>query len=85
MTADYDRHTGEAGGGDQRQVGVEIEGVGDLNMTAAQVATQFEASAQRLPSKQAASEREIEERLRPGPPEGRGGSRILNESGMLTR
>ena len=84
MTADYDRHTGEAGCGNQRQVGVEIEGVGDLNMTAAQIATQLDASPQGLPSIQAATEREFRNVSYLVPLEGHDGSRTLNELGMLT-
>ena len=57
MAADNDGHAGKFGCGNQREVGIEIEGVRDLNMTAvAQVAAQAEASAQRLPSEQAAAE-----------------------------
>src|SRR5208282_6145744 len=52
MAADDDGHAGETSGGDQREIGVEIEGVGDLHPMMAQMATQIEARAQRLPSEE---------------------------------
>src|SRR5208282_5524646 len=56
MAADDYRNASQLGGGNQREVGVEIEGVCDLNLMAAQIAAQVEASAQRLTSKEAAAE-----------------------------
>ena len=59
MAADDDRHAGKLGGGNQREIGVEIEGVRDLHLMMAQMAAQAEASAQRLPSVEAATQREL--------------------------
>ena len=59
MTADDDRHTRQASGWNKGQVGVEIEGMRDLDLMAPQVAAQAEACAQRLPSEQASTEREL--------------------------
>src|ERR1019366_57991 len=56
MAADDDGHAGKPGGGNQREIGVEIEGVGDLHLMMAQMAAEVEASAQRLPSEEAAAE-----------------------------
>src|ERR1019366_6873180 len=55
MAADDDGYAGKLGGGNQREIGVEIEGVGDLHLMMAQMAAQVEASAQRLPSEEAAA------------------------------
>ena len=85
MAADDDGHAGKTGGGNQREIGVEIEGVGDLHLMMAQMAAQVEAGAQRLPSEEAAAEgklRNVAEMLGQA---GRGGSRIPNEVGMLAR
>ena len=59
MAADDHRDARQAGGGDQREIGVEIEGVGDLHLMMAQMAAQVEASAQRLPSEEAAAKRKL--------------------------
>ncbi len=56
MAADDNGHAGKPGGGNQCEIGIEIEGVGDLNMMLAEMADQVEASAQRPPSKEAAAE-----------------------------
>ena len=56
MAADDYRHAGKPGGGNQREIGVEVEGVGDLHAMLAQMASEVEASAQRLPSVEAAAE-----------------------------
>ena len=56
MAADDDGHAGETGGGDQREISVEIEGVGDLHPMMAQMAAQVEARAQRPPSEEASAE-----------------------------
>ncbi len=46
MAADDDRHAGKPGGGNQREIGVEVEGVGDLHTMLAQMAGEVEASSQ---------------------------------------
>ena len=56
MAADDYRHAGKPGGGNQREIGVEVEGVGDLHAMLAQMASEVEASVQRLPSVEAAAE-----------------------------
>ena len=85
MAADDDGHAGETGGGDQREIGVEIEGVGDLHPMMAQMAAQVEAGAQRLPSEEAAAEGKLRNVAEMRRPRDRGGSRIPNEVGMLAR
>src|SRR5208337_297586 len=59
MAADNDGHAGKFGGWNQREIGVEIEGVGDLHMMVAQMAAQVKARTQRLPSEKAAAERKF--------------------------
>ena len=56
MAADDNGHAGKPGGGNQREIGVEVEGVGDLHAMLAQMASEVEASVQRLPSVEAAAE-----------------------------
>ena len=59
MAADDNRHAGKSGGGNEREIGVEIEGVGDLHVMLAQMAAEVEARAQRPPSIEAAAERKF--------------------------
>jgi hypothetical protein len=59
MAADDDGHAGKPGGGNEREVGVEIEGVRDLHVMMAQIAAQVEARAQRLPSEETTAEAEF--------------------------
>ena len=56
MAADDDGHAGELSGGNQRQIGVEIERVGNVHAMLAKMAPEVEARAQGLPSVEAASE-----------------------------
>ena len=55
MAADDYGHAGESRGGNQREIGVEVEGVSDLDTMLAQMACEVEASAQRLPSVETAA------------------------------
>ena len=59
MAADDNRNAGKFGGGNQREIGVEIEGVSDLHLMMAQMAAKIEASAQRPPPIEAAAERKL--------------------------
>src|SRR3981081_3175287 len=44
LTADDDGNAGKPGGGNQREIGIEIEGVGDVHLMMAQMAAEVEAS-----------------------------------------
>ncbi len=55
MAADDDGHAGKFRGGNQREIAIEIEGVGDLHLMIPQMAAQVEARAQRLPAIEAAA------------------------------
>jgi hypothetical protein len=59
MTSDDNRHAGKPGCGNKGEVGIEIEGVGDLHMMLPQMAAQVKARAQRPPSIEAAAERKF--------------------------
>src|SRR6266849_143601 len=50
LAADDDGHAGKLGGGNQREIGIEIESVSDLHLMGAKISSEIEASAQRLPS-----------------------------------
>jgi hypothetical protein len=45
MASDNDWNAGEFGGWNQRKVGIEVEGMRDLDMIFTQMAAQFEARA----------------------------------------
>src|SRR6266481_2526710 len=59
MAPDDDGHAGKLGGGNQREIGIEIEGVGDLHAMMAEISGEIEPSAQRLQSEKTAAEGEL--------------------------
>ena len=59
MAADYNRDSSQFRGGNQCEIGVEIEGMGDLHSMLTEITTKVEPRAQRAPSEEAASERKL--------------------------
>ena len=59
LAADYDGNAGETRDGDQGEVGVEVEGVGDLDVLLAQVAAETPAGAEGFCAVEAAAEPEF--------------------------
>src|SRR5258707_10950910 len=59
MAPDDDGHAGKLGGGNQHEIGIEIEGVGDLHVMMAEISGEIEPSPQRLQSEETAAEGEL--------------------------
>jgi len=59
MAPDNDGHAGQLGGGNQYEIGIEIEGVGDLHVMMAEISGEIEPSAQRLQSEETTAEGEL--------------------------